>query len=88
MDKEVVVRAYNGILFSHKQNESVELKWMNQEFVIQNEVNQKEENTYDEPICRAGIEMQTQRTDLWAQQGKERRGQIEIVALEYVHYCV
>jgi len=28
----------------------------------------------DEPICRAGIEMQTQRTDLWAQWGKEREG--------------
>ena len=54
-----MVRAYKGILLSHKKNESVELKWMNQESVIQNEVNQKEENTYGEPICRAGTEMQT-----------------------------
>ena len=28
----------------------------------------------DEPICRAGIEMQMQRMDLWTQQGKERVG--------------
>ena len=28
----------------------------------------------DEPICSAGIEMQTQRIDLWAQWGKERVG--------------
>ena len=32
---------------------------MNQESIIQNEANQKEENTYDEPIWRAGIEMKT-----------------------------
>ena len=31
-------------------------------------------NGTDEPICRAGIEMQTQRTDLWAQWGKKRVG--------------
>ena len=26
----------------------------------------------DEPISRAGIEMQTQRMDMWTQRGKER----------------
>ena len=54
--------------------ESVLVRWMNQEFVIQSEVSQKEKNKYcilmhtygiykkngtNEPICRAGIEMQT-----------------------------
>ena len=44
MDKEVVVHVYNGILLSHKEDEceSVELRGMNIEAVIQNEVSQKE----------------------------------------------
>ena len=33
-----------------------------------------QKNGTDEPMCRAVIEMQTQRTDLWAQWGKERMG--------------
>ena len=59
--------------------ESVLVRWMNLEPVIQSEVNQKEKNKYgmlrhiygiwkngtDEPICRAGTEMQTQR--FWTQ---------------------
>ena len=28
----------------------------------------------DEPICRAAMETQTQRTDLWTQWGKKREG--------------
>ena len=40
----------------------------------------------DEPICRATTETQTQRTDLWAQWGKKRVGQIERVALKHIHY--
>ena len=61
--------------------ESVVVRWMNLEPVIQIEVSQKEKdknhilihiygiqkNGTDEPICREGIEMQTQRTDLWTQ---------------------
>ena len=52
--------------------ESVLVRWMNLEPVIQRKVSQKEKNKYhilmqmeskkmdtDEPICRAGIEMQT-----------------------------
>ena len=31
-----------------------------------------EKNGTDEPICRARIEMQTQRMDLWTHQGKEK----------------
>ena len=56
----------------------VELMWISLEPVIHSEVSQKEKNKYyilthiygsrkidiDEPICRAGIKMQTWRTDL------------------------
>ena len=59
--------------------ESVLMRWMNLELIIQSEVRQKEKNKYyilmhiygiqkdgtDEPICRAAVETQTQRTDLW-----------------------
>ena len=38
------------------------------------------------PICKAGIETQTQRTDLWTQQGKGRAGRIERGALKYTQY--
>ena len=31
-------------------------------------------NGTDEPIYRVGIETQTQRTDVWTQQGREREG--------------
>ena len=48
MDKEVVVHIYSGILMSHKKNtfESVLMKWMNLEPIIQSEVSQKEKNKY------------------------------------------
>ena len=44
MDKEVVVHIYNGILLNHKRNEfeSVLVRWMNLEPIIQSEVSQKE----------------------------------------------
>ena len=60
--------------------------WMDLESVIQSEVSQKEQNKYilmhicgiqkngtDEPICRAGIETQTQRMDMWTR-GREGAG--------------
>ena len=48
MDKEVVVHIYSGILMSHKKNtfESVLMKWMNLEPIIQSEVSQKEKDKY------------------------------------------
>ena len=64
----------NGILLSYKRNksESVELRWMNLDPVIQSEVSQKEKNKYcilthiyvikkngtDQLFCMAGIETQ------------------------------
>ena len=43
-----MVHIYNGILLSHKRNtfESVLMRWMNLEPVIQNEVSQKEKDKY------------------------------------------
>ena len=48
MDKEVVVHMHNGILLSYKKNtfESVLMRWMELEPIIQNEVSQKEKHQY------------------------------------------
>ena len=48
MDKEVVVHIHSGILLSHKGNafESVLMRWMNLEPIIQSEVSQKEKDKY------------------------------------------
>ena len=45
MNKDVV-RIYSGVLLSHKKSEfeSVLVRWMNLEPVIQNEVSQKEKS--------------------------------------------
>ena len=43
-----MVHIHNGILLSHKKNafESVLLRWMNLEPIIQSEVSQKEKDKY------------------------------------------
>ena len=48
MEQEVVVHIHNGILLSHKRNafESVLMRWMNLEPIIQSEVSQKEKDKY------------------------------------------
>ena len=48
MNKEAVVRMYNGILLSHQRNasESVLMRWMKLEPIIQSEVSQKEKYKY------------------------------------------
>ena len=48
MDKEVVVPIYNGIFLSPKRNafESVLVRWMNLQPVVQSEISQKEKNKY------------------------------------------
>ena len=48
MDKEVVVNIHNGIYSAIKRNtfESVLMRWMNLEPIIQSEVSQKEKNKY------------------------------------------
>ena len=48
MDKEVVVYIHSGISLSHKGNafESVLMRWMNLQPIIQSEVTQKEKDKY------------------------------------------
>ena len=48
MDKEDVAHIYNGILLSHKENETelFVVRWMDLVSVIQSEVSQKEKNEY------------------------------------------
>jgi len=60
--------------------ESVLMRWMNPEPIIQSEVSQKEKNNHhilkdstDKFIHRAAMEKQTERTELWIQGGWGRR---------------
>ena len=48
MDKEVVVHIHNGILFIYKKNafESVLMRWMKLELIIQSEISQREKHQY------------------------------------------
>ena len=48
MDKETVAHIYSGILLSNKKNafESVLVRWMGLEPIIQSEVSQKEKHHY------------------------------------------
>ena len=66
--------------------ESVLMRWMNLKPIVQSEVIQKEKDKYyilariygiqkdgtDEPIYRATVEMQAQRTELWIQWWREK----------------
>ena len=78
------------------------MKWTNIKPIIQNEVSQKEKDkhrilmhingiqkdgTY-EPIYRAAIEMQTQRTYFWTQSGREKVGLYERVAMKQIYYHI
>ena len=74
MDKKVVVHIHDGILFSFKKNtfESVLMRWIKLEPIIQSEVSQKEKHQYsilthiygilkdgnNEPICETAKETQ------------------------------
>ena len=71
-----MVHIYNGILLSYKKNafESVLMRQINLQPMVQSEVSQKEKDKYcvlahvygiwkdatGEPICRAVVEMQTE----------------------------
>ena len=79
MAKKAVVHIHNGILLSLKNNafESVLMRWMKLEPIIQSEVSQKEKHQYsilrhiygiykdgnDNPICKTERETQMYRTD-------------------------
>ena len=67
---------------------SVLIRWMNLEPIIQSEVSWKEKDKYhilkctcgiqmistDEPNCKAALEIHTQRSDWWIQEGNEKVG--------------
>ena len=76
------------LTIKRKETESFVEMWMDLEMVIQDEVSQKEKTRYcismhiwgiyksgtDEPICKAEIETQTQRTNTWTPRGGRRSG--------------
>ena len=57
MDKEDVAHIYNGILLSHKRDETelFVVRWMDLQTVIQSAVSQKEKNKYRMPTHIYGI---------------------------------
>ena len=57
MDKEAEVRVYNRILLGHKRNafESVLMRQMKLEPIIQSEISQKEKNKYHTFMHMYGI---------------------------------
>ena len=68
--------------------ESVLVRWMTLEPVIQSEVSQKEKNKYRILThTLAGQDWRLQRMDLWAQKWG-REGRMEKVASTYMHYLV
>ena len=95
-----MVHIHNGILLSHKRNafESVLMRWMNPEPIIQSEVSQKEKNNYhilvhtygiekdgaDESICRAAMETQILRMDLG---GRRREWAVYRVMGTHITMC-
>ena len=74
MDKKAVVHIHSGILLSYRKNtfESVLMRWMKLEPIIQSEVSQKEKHQFsilmyiygilkdcnDDPICKTAKETQ------------------------------
>ena len=58
MDKKAVVHIHNGILLNFKKNtfESVLMRWMKLEPIIQSEVIKKDGN--NDPMCKTAEETQ------------------------------
>ena len=89
MDKKAVVHIHNGVLAVKKNTfESVLMRWMKLEPIIQSEVSQKEKHQYsilthiygiqkdgnDDPVCETAKETQMCRVDFWTQRERERVG--------------
>ena len=80
-------------IYTKEQNWSFVEMWMDLETVIQSEVSQKEKNKYhilthicgtqkngtDESVCRAEIETQMQRTNVWTPRGESGGGVVVVV---------
>ena len=82
-----MVCVYDGILLSHQKKQNwIICSDVGERTVCHIELSLKDKNKYcilmhiyeiqkngtDKPICRAEIKMQTYRTDLWIEWGKER----------------
>ena len=100
MDKEAVVHIHNGILVIKKNTfESVLMRWMKLEPIIQSEVSQKDKDQYrilmhiyeilkdgnDNPLCKTEKETEVQKR-LWTLWEKARVGCSERIALKQVYY--
>ena len=80
MECHSAIKSYETVPFAET--------WMDLETIIQDEVSQKEKTRYcismhicgiyksgtDEPICKAEIETQTQRTNTWTPRRERRSG--------------
>ena len=87
--KKAVVHIHNGVLAIKKNTfESVLMRWMKLELIIQNEVSQKEKHQYsilthiygilkddnDNPVCETEKETEMSRTVFWILWERERVG--------------
>ena len=82
--------------------ESVLMRWMKLEPIIQSEVTQKEKHQYcilthiygiykdgnDNPVCETAKETQMYKTDFWTLRERERVGWCGRMALKHVYYHV
>ena len=80
--------------------ESVLMRWMKLEPIIQSEVSQKEKHQssilthiyrlekdgYDNPVCETAKETQMYRTVFWTLLEKARVGLFERIALKHIYY--
>ena len=84
MDKEVVVHVHNGILAIKRNTfESVLMKWMKLEPVIQSEVSQKEKHQYSILTHTYGI-YKDGNNDAYNIQGSKRDTDIKNIHLDSV----
>ena len=97
-----MVLIHNGVLLSIIKNtfESVLMKWMKLEPIIQSEASQKEKHQYsilmhicgiekngtDNSVCETAKETQMYRTVFWTLWERERVGWFGRMALEYVYH--
>ena len=102
MDKEDVVNIYNRILLTIKRNEILPTAKMQMglEITIQSEVSQKnkyhklmhicgiQKNGIDDLICKAEIETQTQRTNIWISVGKGGYWEVGIDIYTLLILCI
>ena len=102
MDKEAVVHIHYGYYSAIKKNsfESVLMRWMKLELIIQSEVSQKDKDQYsilthiygilkdgnNNPICKTEKETQIYRTDFYTLWEKAKVVCSERTALKQVYY--